>query len=196
MVGDVEAIPGHTEMAIANHFQYNFQMDKVKATHVLETMEYLAVENQRKPFLEWVKGIEWDGVERLDRWMVTHWGVEDSPYVREVSAKFLISSLARQDKAGTKIDWMLITIGPQGTGKTSMPEILFKGNNTVIYGDHDDKDLKLLLHSSLCAGFDELDSFNRREAGALKALITSREDNYRPPYARSNSVFPRRVVLY
>jgi predicted P-loop ATPase len=125
-----------------------------------------------------------------------YWGVEDSVYTREVGAKWLIGAVARMVKAGTKIDWMLIVVGPQSTGKTTMPSILFKGLNRNLYGDHENKDLHMLLHSGLCVGFDELDSFGKKESSNLKAMITTNEDAFRPPYGASVEIFPRRFTLY
>lgn len=196
MVGDREAVPGHTEIEIANYFQHNLQFDRVNGRQILEAMGYMAHENSESPFLKWVKGQIWDGKQRLDTWLTDYWGVSSTPFTMEVASKWLISSCARMEKPGTKIDWMPIVIGPQGTGKTSMPNVIFRGNASILYGDHDDKDLKLLLHSGLCSVFDELDSFNKRDSSHLKALITTNEDNYRPPYAANNSIFPRRFVLY
>lgn len=196
MVGDQEAVPDHTEMRIANYFQHHLSMPKVNRNDVLKVVQYLARENERSPFLEWVRSLEWDGQERLSTWISQRWGVPDTPFLREVSRKWLISACARLDKPGTKIDWILIIVGRQGTGKTSMPGILFRGNYTPIYGEQNDKDLHLLLHSSLCTGFDELDSFGKRETSNLKAMITRSEDAFRPPYGATIEVFPRRFTLY
>jgi hypothetical protein len=196
MIGSEEAVPDHTEMQIANYFQHHLGMDKVNKNEVLKVIQYLARENERSPFLEYIKNLQWDGVPRLEDWMIRHWGVSDGAFAREVAKKWLISACARMAKPGTKIDWMLIVIGPQGTGKTSMPAILFKGNYTPIYGDHSDKDFHLLLHSRLCTGIDELDSFGKKETSTLKALITRNEDAFRPPYGASVENFPRRFTLY
>jgi predicted P-loop ATPase len=100
------------------------------------------------------------------------------------------------DKPGSKVDWMFIVVGPQGTGKTSMPGILFPGNYQPLFGDHSDKDLSMILHSHLCIGFDELDSFGRREASTLKAMITVTQDAFRPPYGTTIETHKRRFVLY
>ena len=52
------------------------------------------------------------------------------------------------------------------------------------------------LHSSLCTGFDEMDSFGKREMTFLKAMITSNEDTFRPPYGRTMETLKRKFVLY
>ncbi len=196
MVGDVTAEPGRTDMDIANHIQHHLGLEKVTNKMVSSCMEAMAKKNSRSPFLEYVQSITWDGKPRLDTWMIDYWSVEDSEYVREISSKWLISAVARMIKPGSKIDWMMIVIGPQATGKTTMPSIFFKGLNRNLYGDHDNKDLHMLLHSGLCVGFDELDSFGKRESSNLKAMITTNEDAFRPPYGAAVEIFPRRFTLY
>lgn len=196
MLGDKPATPDLTEMELANYLQHNLGMDKVSHRVVYPCIQALAKRNSRSPFLEHIRSMTWDGVDRLDTWMIRLWGAEDDSFVREVSRKWLISSCARLAQPGVKIDWMLIVVGPQATGKTSMPALMFNGCNTTLYGEHNDKDLHMLLHSSLCIGFDELDSFSKRETSNLKAMITRNEDMFRPPYGASVEVFPRRFVLY
>jgi hypothetical protein len=196
MMGTTPAEPHKTEMDIANYFQYNLGFEKVNDKVIHNCVMSLARTNKKSPFLDWVRSLDWDGVSRLDRWLSTYWGVECTPYTQEVSTKWLVSACARLDKPGTKIDWMLIVVGPQATGKTSMPGILFKDSALTLYGDHNDKDLHLLMHSKLCVGFDELDSFGKREASNLKAMITRNEDAFRPPYGISVEIFPRRFTLY
>lgn len=196
MLGEDYAQPDLTEMEIANYFQYNLGFDKIGSKTIYSCIQALARKNSRSPMLDYIKSQVWDGVERLDTWMVRLWGATDDSFTREVSAKWLTSACARMDKPGTKIDWMLIVVGPQATGKTSMPGIMFRGNNVTLYGDHNDKDLHMLLHSALCVGFDELDSFGKRESSNLKAMVTRNEDAFRPPYGASVEIFPRRFTLY
>jgi hypothetical protein len=196
MVGESVAEADLTEVQICQYFQHNLGFDKVNPQLILKAVQALAKKNARSPFLEYVRGIQWDGIPRLATWISRLWGIEDSDYIREISSKWLISACARMDKPGTKIDWMLVAVGPQKTGKTTMPKIMFKDHVTSIYGDQNDKDLHLLMHSALCVGFDELDTFSRRESSMLKALITRNEDAFRPPYGASVEVFPRRFTLY
>lgn len=195
-IGDEETEPGLTEMEIANYFQRNLGMDKVSHKMVVPCISAFSAKNARSPMLEWVRSQAWDGKQRLATWMIRHWGVEDTEFHREVSVKWLVGSCARMDKAGTKIDWIFIAIGPQGTGKTTMPEILFRGNNMVVYGHDEGKDAKMLLHAALCVGYDELDGMAKREQSTLKAMITCREDAFRKPYGATVDFHPRRSVLY
>lgn len=196
MVGEQIAKPDATEMDIANYFQHNLGFDKVTHRLIFSCIQALAKKNSRSPMLDWVQSLVWDKCPRLATWMIRLWGVSDSSYNREIATKWLVSACARLDKPGTKIDWIMIVVGPQKTGKTSMPSILFPGNYLVQYGEQNDKDLHMLMHSALCVGFDELDSFNRKESSMLKAMITRNEDSFRPPYGASIETFPRRFTLY
>lgn len=196
VIGDDAAIPDVSEMLIANHLQYYLGFTKVTHRFVAPLITAQAEVNGRSPFLEYVKSIKWDGVSRLESWMIRHWGCEDTPFVREVSLKWLVGACARLDNPGVKIDWIFIVIGPQGIGKTSMPGILFKEHYNTIIGEHNDKDFYLGLHSHLCVGLDELDSFGKRDQDFLKALITKTTDSFRPPYGSGVKSFPRRFTLY
>lgn len=195
-LGDEPAEPDKTEMDVANHMQHNFGMEKVSSKVIQLCMRSLAKENEYSPMLAYIQGVNWDGVKRLDTWLTDYWGVTDNAFNREVASKWLISACARMAVPGSKVDWIFIAIGPQGTGKTSMPGIIFRGNNTTLYGEHDNKDLHLLLHSALVVGFDELDSFTRKDTSLLKAMITTTQDMFRPPYGASIETFPRRFTLY
>jgi Virulence-associated protein E-like domain len=196
MVGDDPAMPDLTEMEIANYFQYNFGFDKVDHRKIFSCVQALAKRNQRSPFLDRIRSLKWDGVARLGTWLSRLWGVEQTDFLAQISTKWLTSACARMDKPGCKVDWMLIVVGEQGTGKTSMPNIMFDGNALTLYGEQNDKDLHMLLHSALCVGFDELDSFSRKESSTLKAMITRQKDAFRPPYGASVEEFPRRFTLY
>ena len=196
MIGESVAQPDLSEMEIANYFQHNLGFDRVVTRTVYYVMQALAKKNQKSPMLEWAKQQNWDKVPRLATWMSRLWGVQDSSYVQEVCIKWLVGACARMHKPGTKVDWMLIVVGAQGAGKTSLPSLMFRGNSLTMYGEQNDKDLHQRLHSALCIGFDELDTFGKRESSFLKAMITTAQDMFRPPYGASVEIFDRRCTLY
>lgn len=196
MVGEDIAIPGRTELEIANFFQHNFGFKQVKHRQIYDYIQAIAKKNQRSPMLDYICSLSWDGIKRLGNWFSRYWGVPEDSFISEIGTKWLVSSCARMDKPGCKVDWMPIVIGPQGTGKTSMPNILFKGNCLTLCGEWNDKDFYMLIHSNLVVNFDELDSFGRKDASHLKAILTKQEDMFRPPYGASVEVFPRRCTFY
>ncbi len=67
----------------------------------------------------YLQGIHWDGVERLDRWLSSFLGTDDTDYTRAVGSRWLISAVARIFRPGAKADCCLILEGPQGIRKST-----------------------------------------------------------------------------
>lgn len=176
--------------------QGHMQFEKIKRMQIAPILADIAAEDRRSPFLDGVKSSKWDGDERLDTWAIRHWGVEDSPYVREVSRKLLVASCARMDRPGCKVDWMFVVTGPQGIGKTAMPSLLWKGLDTIVYGKSDKKDMVLAIHSGLCIVIDEMDGFTKSDMTYWKSLISTPIDKVRRPYARVQTDEPRNSIMY
>jgi predicted P-loop ATPase len=58
------------------------------------------------------------------------------------------------------------------------------------------KDLYIRMHSCWIYEIAELETFTtKREAGAVKGLLSSAEDRFRPPYGRSSDVFKRSGIF-
>ena len=62
----------------------------------------------------------WPGTERRDwtRGRSIYFHAEDSPYIRAIGPRYLISSVARIYRPGCKVDHMLVLEGPQGKQKS------------------------------------------------------------------------------
>ena len=75
----------------------------------------------------------WDGMPRLDAWLVTYFHVEDSPYVRAIGPRYLISSVARIYRPGCKVDHVLVLEGPQGKQKSEALRTLAE-ERCVVHG--------------------------------------------------------------
>lgn len=195
-MGDNPVKPDATEMQVANHMQINFGLNQVRHTMVRACMMEQATKHEKSPFLDRIRETDWDRKPRLATWMIDHWGVEDTEFAREASVKWLIGSVARLSTPGCKFDWMLVITGGQGIGKTSMPAILFNDHDVIMYGEHNDKDLYMRLHSGLCIVIDELDGFTKKDTTFWKSVLSTNSDSFRAPYAAAVSEYPRRSVLY
>jgi len=71
------------------------------------------------PVREYLDGLGWDGVSRLDTWLIDYAGAVDTPYVRAVSSIPLIAAVRRIRHPGVKYDELLILEGEQGLNKSS-----------------------------------------------------------------------------
>ena len=76
------------------------------------------------PIRDYLNGLKWDGVHRLDTWLNKYAGVVDSEYSRAVGSKFLIGACARVFKPGCKNDCVLVLEGGQGKLKSTLVEVL------------------------------------------------------------------------
>ena len=76
--------------------------------------------NKFHPVRDYLAHLVWDGVSRIDTWLTTYGGVEDSKYSRTVGALFLTAAVHRVRNPGCKFDEMVVLEQEvQGTDKSS-----------------------------------------------------------------------------
>jgi hypothetical protein len=114
--------------------------------------------------------------------------------------KWLIGTYATgyytADSVGTINENFLVLTGGQGVGKTTflrylVPDALnkYKHEGTV----EDTKDSKIQMARAWISINDELNTMRKTANEYLKSLLSSREIQYRPPYAVEDNKYPRRV---
>lgn len=140
----------------------------------------------------------WDGQSRVDTLLTDTLGADDNPYTRAVTRKFLCAAVARILKPGTKFDHVLILVGPQGCGKSTIFNKLggaWYSDALTIADMRDDKKAaeKLLGHWIL--ELSELSGMRKTEVEPVKAFISRTEDTYRPAYGRHVETWPRQCVF-
>jgi hypothetical protein len=181
---------------IAAHFQKYLSIPEASLGSVRTSLTAVAEERRRSPIREWLAGLVWDGKPRVNRLLIDLAHAEDNPYSEEVMRRLLLGAVARAMAPGCKFDQLTILQGPQGCGKTRFWWTLFgEGNVTDIHGMGSDKDFMMQINTRWCTNFEELDAYDRRDATQLKAIITSQEDIFRPPYGRSLVKHKRKTVM-
>jgi predicted P-loop ATPase len=170
---------------------------RVGSQTVGEVVAELADRNRVHPVRDYLNGLVWDGSERLDQWLVTYLGASNTPYVRAIGRKWLISLVARAMQPGCKADCALVLEGPQGILKSSALAALCHDDAWFLEDLRDihNKDCLMQFGEKWLVEIAELQSFKGAENARLKAFISTRVDNYRPPYARVGQDFPRSVVF-
>jgi predicted P-loop ATPase len=151
-----------------------------------DALDLVARENPFHPLRDWLVGLAWDGIERLDGWLINCLGAEPDDYTRKIGRLFLISMVARVMQPGCKVDYMLILEGPQGSLKstacrTLAGEAYFSDS---MHGDVTHKDAALHLRGKWLIEMAEMHALNKNETTALKAFLTRQVDIYRPTYGR------------
>lgn len=84
----------------------------------------LARANRYHPIKKYLSGLKWDGVPRLNRWLVECAGAADTEYVQAVSSIVLIAAVRRIKEPGCKFDEMLILESEQGLQKSTALSLL------------------------------------------------------------------------
>jgi hypothetical protein len=87
-------------------------------------IEDAAWRNRFHPVKDYLDALVWDGVPRIDTWIIDAADAEDSPYVRAISSIMLIAAVRRIRSPGAKYDEMVIWESPQGTNKSSAAQAL------------------------------------------------------------------------
>jgi predicted P-loop ATPase len=157
-----------------------------------------AARNKFHPVREHLEGLQaWDGIPRLDHWLVDCLGAKagSNDYLRIAGRLFFLGLVARVMCPGIKWDYMLVLEGPQGKGKSTALRIIgadWFADTPLRLGD---KDAYMALDGVWLYEVGEMDSFNRAETTAVKAFVTTQTDHYREPYARRTIDRARQVAF-
>ena len=168
---------------------------------VFDFIIHIAKKKIINPPADYFNSLVWDGVARLDRWLPYYLGAEkqDAEYLRLVGSKWILSIVARIFSPGIKADNVLILEGTQGIQKTAALEALatFNGENFFLEftGDITAKDSFELFQGKVIVEMSELATVKKSEVEDMKALISRRIDEYRPPYGRAKIKRPRYFIF-
>ena len=146
------------------------------------------------PIHDWIKAEAWDGVDRIEHWLVDVYGVEDRPYTRLVGKCFMMGLVKRAMQPGCKFDYMLILKGEQGLAKSTAFRALafpYFTDNAIRVGD---KDSLMAMQLAWIVESAELESLNKSETTLIKQFLSAQEDWYRPPYGGQMRKQPRHSV--
>ena len=180
-----------TRYAISRAWGWDFA-----AATVLEAITTVAEAHPFHPVREYLEGVRWDGICRIDSWLSTYLGVEPSAYVSDVGRTFLVGAVARILSPGCKLDTMLILEGSQGAGKSTAVRALFSGPWTLDTPlDLASKDRFSALRGKWAIEHAELDALGKHDKERVKAFVSSAVDRYRPSYARLEVTQPRQCVF-
>lgn len=101
---------------------YHFQPPK---DYFWDTVEHLAYKNKFHPVVDYLESVKWDGVNRLEDWLIRAGKAADQPFTRAVSAIVLMAAVRRVIHPGCKYDEMLVLeSGEQGLQKSSALQLL------------------------------------------------------------------------
>src|SRR5262249_48096434 len=149
------------------------------------------------PVRRYFESLQWDGIARLDTWLIRYFHGADSHYIRAIGPRWMISAVARIFEPGCKVDHCLVLEGPQGKYKSEALRSL--AIHDAWFTDRlshlASKDAMIDVTGVLIIEISEMDALSRASASTQKAFITRRHDRFRPPFGRHSINFPRQCIF-
>lgn len=157
----------------------------------------VATENPFDSALTWLDQQRWDGQPRVERFLSTYIGVEDSRYTRAVSRYIWSAMAGRVIEPGCKADMVPILIGNQGARKSTAVKYMVPSEEffTELSFDEKDDDLARKMRGRLMGELGELRGLHTKELESIKAFITRTHEHWVPKYREFATKFPRRLVF-
>jgi predicted P-loop ATPase len=182
---------------------------KAGKTTVTDAVVVVAEKRAYHPVQEWLRGLPWDGVERINRLFLDYFPGELPPetepqarddvtsYLEKTAECFLVGAVKRILEPGVKVDCLPCLVSPQGWNKSRglaalvpNPEWFSDDLSTNVT----DRDAKESLCGKWIIELSEFPHF-RRDIDRVKAFFSRQTDRYRRAYGRLNTDHKRQCVF-
>lgn len=183
------------DTAAAAWLQQSRHRFDVSPDMVARAIPLVAERHKFHPLRERLSGLVWDGASRVDSWLSTYLGAEDTAVHRAIASSWLLGAVSRAFSPGCQVDAALVLEGLQGAGKSTALRVLSLGFFTDELADVGSKDAAMQLHGAWIVELSELDALSRAEVTKVKSFITRRVERFRAPYGRHVAEHPRSCVF-
>ena len=126
------------------------------------------------PVRNYLTALVWDGIPRLEAWVVTYLGADDTELNRAFGTLWMISAVARIMRPGVKADNMLILEGPQGIRKSTALNVLASDawftDELAALGS---KDSAQQMRGVWIIEMAELDAIGKADVSRIKAFLSA-----------------------
>lgn len=191
-------VPGFSsyDLELQTYLQDN-GFDKIARSTVTDALEYYSHMIGTDSLVDYLEGLEWDGVARVDTWLTTYAGVDDTDIAALYGSCFLVGMVARGLDPGCQLDNTLVLMGGQGVGKSELCRIL--GGEWVLEDlpsiHNGDKAASEVLQGKWLVEVAEMKATQRASDEAVKSFLSRKDDTYRAAYARTSVTHPRRCAF-
>ena len=161
-----------------------------------DAIEQVSSDNAFHPIKLYLESLTWDGVPRIDTFLVDYMGAEDNAYTREAFRKMLLAAVTRIYEPGQKFDTALVFYSEQGVGKSTLIQRLSKGWFNDSLTNLSGKESYEAIQFAWLVELAELSALRKSDVEAVKNFISKREDTYRGAYARRVKTHKRQCVFF
>ncbi len=152
---------------------------------VMSALEMIADTNKFNPFIDMLNSVQWDGRQRLDGLLPNYMGAKKCDYTTECIRMLMLGVISRAFSPGTKFDYSIVLVGPQGIGKSTFFQKLCCNDEWYlenIKSLYNDKEAAEKIQGKLIVEFNEM--LGLRNDEVAKSFLTQLADDYRAPYQR------------
>jgi hypothetical protein len=177
------------------HAAYGFDPGKQNS---IDAVEQLCVRNKFNPITDYLDALKWDGTPRLDHWLITYLGAEDTELNREFGRLALIAAVRRARKPGTKFDPIIVLEGPMGSRKSMAIETMAGSENfsdQTILGVRD-REVQELLAGVWLYEIAELSNIRRTDVEHIRSFVSRTVDRARKAYGHFRVDAPRTPIFF
>jgi hypothetical protein len=176
-----------------------FGFDTSKA-HIRDAIEGMCLDRSINPVTDWLDGLAWDGVPRLDTWLHRYLGAADTPLNRAIGRKVLCAMVERARHPGVKFDHIMVLEGAEDRRKSTVVRILASGPGAEYFSDASILDAKDKEQQELTKGvwgyeIGELTGIRKADVEKVKQFISRQSDKARAAYAHYVVDQPRQCVF-
>jgi len=143
---------------------------------------------------------KWDGVKRVERFLITNLAANDDKYTEEVTRKWFAAAVARIYQPGIKFDSILVLDGKQGVGKSTIIKSLVDPeyfSDSLQLSDMDDnKKAGEKIQGFWIIEIQELAGMKKADIEKVKGFISCTDDKYRPSYGKTVEWHPRSCAIF
>ena len=161
-----------------------------------DAIEQVSSDNAFHPIKLYLESLTWDGVPRIDTFLVDYMGAKDNAYTREAFRKMLLAAVTRIYEPGRKFDTALVFYSEQGVGKSTLIQRLSKGWFNDSLTNLSGKESYEAIQFAWLVELAELSALRKSDVEAVKNFISKREDTYRGAYARRVKTHKRQCVFF
>lgn len=163
---------------------------------IQKVVDKVVKDNLFHPVRNYLSGLKWDGVHRVETMLSDYLGAEDNDYTRTIARKFMAGAVARAYKPGCKWDYIVVLVGDPGAGKSTFIRLLAGDKfytSSVVAGTS--KEAYESLRGYWIGEFEEMTAFQHISQESAKQFISKQTDSYRPAYGRYEVEYKRQMVF-
>ncbi len=180
---------------LTTYLQRRWGLSKISTTQVCNAWIQYAHAHPKNEPRDWLLKLKWDGKSRVEECLTEAFNAQANELTYAISKNFFVSMAARIIAPGCQADSMMILEGKQGQFKTSSLRILGGKWYAQVRHQIGTPNFFNSIQGKWLVEIAEFEDFNKAQVAAIKEMLATPVDRYRPPYAVTTQDFPRTCIF-